>query len=80
MARKEYDEWDAKKIRINSDVELSKLVTIEEQEVPEFDVGAWLREFTAKKQKEAAVAAAIKKKKISGVQLLFKEEKAMNNI
>lgn len=62
LVRKEYEEWEAEKIRIDADVELSKLVKIEEQEVPEFDVGAWLREFTAKKQKEAA--AAIKRRKI----------------
>ena len=37
------------KNRMNADVELSKLVKLEEQEVHEFDVGAWLREFTSKK-------------------------------
>ena len=63
---------------MNADVKLSKLVKLEEQEVLEFDVGVWLREFTAKKQKEAVVA---KKEEIfSGDQLLFKGEKAMSNI
>jgi hypothetical protein len=51
-ARKEYEEWEAEKIRMDANIEFSKLVKIEEQEVPDFDVGAWLKEFMAKKQKE----------------------------
>ena len=73
MARKEYEEWEAEKIRMNADVELSKLVKIEEQEVPEFDVGAWLRDFTAKKQKEAA--AERKKKDSQGSNSSSKEKR-----
>ena len=37
---------------MDADIEFPKLVKIEEQEVPQFDVGAWLKDFMAKKQKE----------------------------
>ena len=57
---KRYDEWEEEKIRMNAEIELSKLVKIEEQEMPEFDVGTWIREFTQKKKKEST---AIRKKK-----------------
>ena len=33
-----YEEWIEEKIRIDADIELSKLVKLEEQEVPNFDV------------------------------------------
>lgn len=60
--KKKYDEWEAERIRMSAEVEISKLVKIEEQEIPEFDVGIWIREFTKKKKKE--VATARKKRKI----------------
>ena len=37
---------------MDADIEYSKLVKIEKQEVPDFDVGAWLKYFMAKKQQE----------------------------
>jgi hypothetical protein len=54
------------KIRMDADIDLSKLVKLEEEEeVPEFDVKAWMKEFTAKKKKED-VAARRKKKILRG--------------
>jgi hypothetical protein len=59
---KRYDEWVNEKIRIDADIELNKMIKIEENEVPTFDVQSWVREFTAKKRKEDA--ATRRKKKI----------------
>ena len=59
---KRYEEWVNEKIRMDADIELSKLVKIEEQETPEFDVKAWMQQFTANKRKEAG--AERRKRKI----------------
>ena len=59
---KRYEEWVDEKIRIDADIELSKMIKIEENEIPTFNVQSWIREFTAKKKKEDA--ATRKKKKI----------------
>ena len=72
-AKKEYDDWEAERIKMDADIELSKLVKIEEQEVPDFDVGTWLKDFMTKKQKE--YNAKRRKISYSMVQLLYKKEK-----
>lgn len=46
---------------MDADIEFSKLVKTEEKEVPEFDVAAWMKEFTARKKKEAATIRRKKK-------------------
>ena len=65
---------DGRKIRIDADIELYKMIKIEEQDVSTFDVQTWLKEFTEKKRKEDA--AARRKKKFSGVQLHFNKEES----
>ena len=47
---KRYEEWVEEKIRIDADIELSKMVKIEEQETPTFDVQAWIREFMMRRK------------------------------
>lgn len=49
-----YEEWVDVKIRIDADIELSKMIKIEENEITTFDVQSWIKEFTAKKKKEYA--------------------------
>ena len=73
---------DEEKIRIDADIELSKLVKIEEQEVPNFDVKTWVKEFTEKKRKEDA-AARRKKKSLRGptpLQQRREQERYLKNM
>ncbi|MCO6516973.1 MAG: hypothetical protein J6586_10880, partial [Snodgrassella sp.] len=53
---KMYDEWDDEKIRIAADIELNKLIKIEENEVPNFNVQSWFSNFVSNKRKENAAA------------------------
>ena len=69
MARKDYEAWEVERIRMAADVELFKLVKIEEQEVPKFDVGACLKDFTAKKKKEC-LAERKRRKILMGLTVL----------
>ncbi|PWA71938.1 hypothetical protein CTI12_AA267660 [Artemisia annua] len=77
-----YEAWEDELVKTEVDIEFCKLVKIEEQEVPTFDVKAWLNTVTAKKKKE--VAAARKKKKIlKGPTLLQQrrnQEKYLNKV